>query len=280
MKARRQLLPGLACILLGSLLPVEARADDRRETTVGMPARIDQIVLPGSELEVKPLDDRKLPVVLRIVEVYPHGTDFRYDLVYYTLEPGTFDLKDFLRRKDGSSTTGLPALRVTARPLLPPGQIEPHAVESARTSGLGGYWLLVTVVGTLWVLGVAAILLVGRRRKRQTLAEAGKPVTLADYLRPLVEQALAGNLTHAQCAELERSLLAYWQKRLHLEDQDMAEAIIGMRRHAEAGPLLEQLEIWLHRPSTAAKVNVAALLEPYRKLPPDALETVPVGRHP
>ena len=31
-----------------------------------MPARIDQIVLPGTELEVKPLADRKSPIVLRI----------------------------------------------------------------------------------------------------------------------------------------------------------------------------------------------------------------------
>src|SRR5687768_1974296 len=100
-----------------------ARADDQRHSTVGMPARIDQLVLPGSELEVKPLDDRKLPVVLRIAAVFPHGSAYRYDLVYYGLDPGTFDLKDYLRRKDGSSTVDLPTLKVEIQTLLPPGQV-------------------------------------------------------------------------------------------------------------------------------------------------------------
>src|SRR5262245_49219942 len=70
--------------------------------TVGMSGRMDQVVLPGSELEVKPLEDRRTPVVLRIANVYPHGTAKRYDFVYYGLEPGSYDLRNFLRRKDGS----------------------------------------------------------------------------------------------------------------------------------------------------------------------------------
>ena len=240
-----------------------ASAEDRRETTVGMTARIDQLVLPGTELEVIELRDRKLPVVLRIVEVYPHGTAFRYDLVYYALEPGTFDLRDYLLRKDGSSTKDLPPLRVTVRPLLPPGQVQPHPLEISGTPWLGGYLLLLVVMAALWVVGLAAILLVGRRGRASALGQASRPLTLADRLRPLVEQALAGKLTHAQCAELERSLLAYWRRRLHLEDKNPAEAIGVMRRHPEAGPLLEQLEIWLHRPGTSDKVDVTALLRPY-----------------
>ena len=32
----------------------------------------------------------------------PTSEDHRYDLVYYGLEPGGYDLRDFLRRKDGS----------------------------------------------------------------------------------------------------------------------------------------------------------------------------------
>src|SRR4051794_25995117 len=116
----RTRMPAATSLLgVALLLPGAARAEDRRQTTVGMPARIDQVVLPGPELEARPLDDPRGPVVLRVVDTYPHGTAFRYDLVYYALEPGTFDLKDYLRRKDGSSTAGLPSLKVTVDPLLP-----------------------------------------------------------------------------------------------------------------------------------------------------------------
>ena len=126
----RTLVP-FAALVSCALFTVLARAEDRRETSVGMVARIDQIVLPGTELEARPLDDRAKPVVLRIVSVYPHGTDFRYDLAYYVLDPGTFDLKDYLRRRDSSSTADLPPLLVTARPLL-------RAKDPRPVSGRGG----------------------------------------------------------------------------------------------------------------------------------------------
>ena len=56
-------------------------------STVGLPARAEQLVLAGTQLEPAPWDDAT-PVVVRIEAVYPHGTAFRYDLVYQGLEPG------------------------------------------------------------------------------------------------------------------------------------------------------------------------------------------------
>ena len=107
-----------------------AQAQEPRETAVGMRGRIEQLVVPGSELEVKPLDDPRTPVVLRIVAVYPHGTAHRYDLEYWSLEPGTFDLRDYLRRKDGSTMENVPALRVEFASVLPAGQVLPNKLES------------------------------------------------------------------------------------------------------------------------------------------------------
>jgi hypothetical protein len=259
---------GLALLLAAGTL----RADDSRVTTVGMPGRIDGLVLPGSELEVKPLDNPRAPVVLRIIAVYRHGTAHRYDFVYYGLDPGTFDLKDYLRRKDGSSTADLPSLRVKVEPVLPPGQVQPNPLEPRRAPWLGGYRLLAVLAGVLWVLGLLAILFARRRKKGMHTAGA-RPLTLAERLRPMVEGALAGRLTEAERATLERTLLAFWRRRLHLESLKPAEAIAVLRRHADAGPLLEQLEVWLHRPGTADQVDVTALLRPYQELPAEALET-------
>jgi len=66
-------------------------------------------------------------------------------------------------------------------------------------------------------------------------------------------------------AELERMLLAFWGRRLGLTNLDPSQALAEMRRHAEAGRLIEQLERWLHRPDTADQVDVSALLGPYRE---------------
>ena len=107
-----------------------------------MPVDIEQQVLPGPELEPLPVTD-KTPVVIRIDAVYPHGTDFRYDFVCYGLEPGEYDLRNYLRRKDGTSASNLPALPFFVQSQLPPGQIEPNKLAFGAFGWfVVGVWLL------------------------------------------------------------------------------------------------------------------------------------------
>lgn len=253
------------------LLTAMALADEPRATTVGMPARIEQLLLPGSELEAVPLDDRRRPIVLRVEAAFRHGDSYRYDLAYYGLEPGEFDLRSYLRRKDGSPLGQLPPIPVRIASVLPAGQIEPHALGIGTLPWLGGYQLALIAGGVLWVGGLLAILLVERRRAAAQGA-AERPASLADRLRPLVEQATAGKLAHDRLAELERLLLAWWRKRLKLETERPTVAIARLREHPEAGGLLTQLEVWLHQPASTAAVDVPSLLRPYQQLPADALE--------
>lgn len=248
---------------------------DPRSTHVGVPTKIEQLVVPGSELEAKPSEDRKAPVVLRIVNVDKHGTAHRYDLVYYTLDPGTFDLRDYLRRKDGTPLGDVPEIKVTATTMLPPGQVLPHELAAKPPGMFAWYWLAVIAAGVLWVLGFFAILFVGRKKKHEEAANINLRGTLADRLRPLIERGLAGQLDLAQRADLERSLLAYWTKKLKLGDLKPAERFAKLRDHADAGPLLNQLEAWLHKPGTQAGVDVTALLRPYQNLPADVLDSAP-----
>jgi hypothetical protein len=243
-----------------------------------MPAKLEQLVLPGPELEAKPIEDRRAPVVVRIAAVYPHGTAFRYDIVYYALEPGQFDLSNYLRRKDGSLAKDIPALRVVVDPVLPPGQIEPHRLALEASPAFGGYRALVIVAAIVWIAGLVGILLAGRRKRRLAEAESLRPLTLADRLRGLVERAMAGTLSPGQEAELERLLIGYWRKRLGLEHSEPAQFMAMLREHDEAGPLLRQLEDWLHRPpgESRARVDVAALLAPYQSIPAAEPDELPI----
>jgi len=242
------------------------------KTSVGMPAQIRQIVLAGTELEAKPIEDRKTPVVLRIVATYPHGTAFRYDLEYYALEPGKFDLRDQLKRKDGSTVDDLPPLPIEVASLLPPGQIVPHSLVARSAPKLGGYRLLLGLTLTVWIIGLA-LLLIRRRARHATLAVQVRPRTLAERLQPLVTAAMAGQLTPEGRAELERLLLTYWRRRLALQDGDPVTALTTLRNHDEAGALLRVVESWLHKPEGAGEVDIAALLAPYRDLPSDAADS-------
>jgi len=257
------------------LLACAWMSSDAPATTVGMAVRLAGVVLPGSELEVVPVENRKTPVVVRIVSVAPHGTAHRYDFTYYGVEPGTYDLRQFLRRKDGTPADDLPALPFTVASALPPGHVLPHTREPVRRPSPGGYYLVLVGAAAAWLAGLFAILFAGRKRAA-VAAAATRPTSLADRLRPLVEQGLAGQLRPEDRADLERALLVYWRKRLRLDGAKPAEQFAALRDHAEAGPLLTQLETWLHRPGAADAVDVGALLAPYRAIPADAVE-LPAG---
>jgi hypothetical protein len=266
---------GALFVILGFLLcgfePTGADEPAVTASTVGMPRKIEQIVLPGSELEPIPVTDETL-VVIRVDAVYTHGTAFRYDLVCYAVEPGDYDLRNYLRRKDGSPTADLPRIPFKVSSQLPAGQIEPHDLGYTGLPWLGGYRLLMILAGVVWVGGLVWILY-PRKKKSDgaVVVEAATPLSLADRLRPLVIEAVAGRLPPAQLAELERALVSYWRRRLKLEELSPVDALSRLRGHPEASPLVSQLETWLHKPPDQMNVDIPALLEPYRNIAPDAL---------
>ena len=224
-----------------------------------------EVTLPGTLLEARPVEHRA-PLIVRVAETRPRGEEIWYDLRFIGLVPGTYDLRTNLVRLDGSSMQNLQPLPVSVAPLLP----DPHdgkLVEQTPSplGRLGGYRTAMIAAGIIWAL--LFVPLVWRHRKR-VAATAPPPVepTFADRLRPLVEQAAAGKLTGDGQAQLERMLLNYWRDRLQLGALDMGDAIRRLREHAEAGELLRALETWLHRPPGSGTVDVATLLEPYRRL--------------
>jgi len=257
---------GLLLVAAGIPISAYSQTPKLAPSSVGVPVAVDQLVLPGPELEPIPITD-KTPVIVRIDRIFPHGTAFRYDVVYYGLEPGEFNLSQFLKRKDGSQAADLPAVPIQITSLLPPGQVEPSSLSFARLPWLGGYRGLMILVSVLWIGGL--IWLLWPKRKRATVRQAdsgAEAITLADRLRPLVSDAMAGRLPPERLAELERALIVCWRRRLGLADAPPAEALAQLRAHPEASPLMTQLEIWLHRPPGGEAVDINALLKPYQNI--------------
>lgn len=246
---------------------------DAPRPTVGMTGKLEGVVLPGSELEPKPLTDRLQPVVVQWMSAAQQSDgSFRYDIGYHTLEPGTFDLRNYLRRKDGTPTSDLPPIPVTITPIRPPGHADINSVTLAQTPKVGGYRTRMIALSVVWIVGFVVIVasFFFLRRKKVAVEEVSS--TLADRLRPLVERAAMGQLPSPELAELERALFALWRGRLDLNYVDPTTAMNSLRAHSEAGPLLMKLEEWLHNPGEDKSVDVASLLAPYRNLPPDAAD--------
>ena len=247
-----------------------ATADEPSSLTryVGISGIIEQAVVAGTELEVIPQTDRKAPLVVRIVAAYPHGTAFRYDIEYYGLEPGTYDLMKYLRRKDGSAATDLIPVNVTIVPALGPGPATPHPLTPSKLPWLGGYRETLLIGGILWFIVLMLLIFWRRRKPMDEKGGANLPApTLADQLRPLVQNAIAGKSSTRELASLEQTLLTFWRKKLGVEQLSPRDAITALKSHPESAALLVELENWLHRPGERRSVDVAELLLPYQDLP-------------
>jgi len=225
--------------------------------------------LPRADYRPRPLDDRT-EFILRIDSVTPATSGkFRYELYYMGLEPENFDLADFLIRPDGRRPDELSGMKVQVESLLPEdhdGQLAAYTPE--RFPFIGGYRAALGVVAALWAGGIAAF--IWSSRKRKPVLHAAPTVvapSFAERLRPLVEAAAKGQLTTEEKAQIERLLLGFWRDKLQLPELRMAEAVVRLRNHAQAGELLRALERWLHQRTGASAAEVNSLLEPYGKSP-------------
>ncbi|MDG2383999.1 MAG: hypothetical protein P8N76_20170 [Pirellulaceae bacterium] len=275
----RLLCTGAVLITTLSTAHQAAGEESNFDSPIGMSATIEELILPGTELEVKPFAEDPL-VVLRITKVFQHGSSFRYHLTYYGLESGSYDLADYLQRKDGSTADDLPAIQVKVHGILPPGQVTPNPLETATSPALGGYRLLLTLGVIVWLIGLFLLLRSNGQSSLGKPKSANQPArTLADRLRPLIKSASDGSLNDPQRAELERLLLAFWRKKLGVHELSPGAAMAALKADPAAGELMQQLEIWLHHPNPDTDIDLAALLAPYRSVQdPDASESSFTGR--
>ena len=224
------------------------------------------VVLPGEKLSAAPVGD-KSKIILHIHDVFPHGTDHRYDLRYFGFVPGEYDLVQYLHHADGAFPTNLPPIPVRIRGILQ----EDHdgkliEDKSGGVSLPGSYTVWLIGLCVVWLLAAWPLFLLGRKKIMPLDQEKDTGPDLAERLRPLVEQAADGTLDTDGRARLERMIFSHWCEQLGLPtDGDLAGLHHHLKAHNEAGPLLRGLEDWLHRPPDTATVDIAALLAPYRR---------------
>ncbi|MEC9094885.1 MAG: hypothetical protein VX438_19410, partial [Planctomycetota bacterium] len=100
-------------------------------------------------------------------------------------------------------------------------------------------------------------------------------ISLADLLKPSIEQAMHGTLPDDKRAELERLLFSFWQTKLQITEDKPSAILRRIRHHPESGPLMQQIETWLHAPAASdQEINLAELLAPYQKYDAQELESL------
>jgi hypothetical protein len=262
-------------LILALVLPLVPHASRAEETprVIGIEGDVT-IMLDRGDYQPKPLDDRT-PLILRIEAITPGGNGrFNYHFHFIGFEPGTYDLGHYLILPDGSPAAEAGGVMIDVRSILSAdhdGSLNPYLTRPFPW--FGGYRMMLAALAIVWVLGLVGFYWFGRRKKPVIVVEpVPPPPGYAERMRPLVEAAAAGTLSVSGQAELERLMTGYWRDKLVLPDQRMADTLAALKRHADAGALLQALEHWLHRPGGATQTEIERLLDPYRCLP------VPAGK--
>jgi hypothetical protein len=233
---------------------------------VGQNLVFTDIYIPGGEAKTLPRRDRMPPLSVRLLEVKPAQEGYRYDFEVQGFDPGVYDLASFLVAVDPAQPPRFPKIPLEIRSDLPPGIQLPHELKAAPDSVFGGYRVAMIFLGTFWLMGFVAFVCWFRWKPSRAWLEEERVPTAADRLRPLIHVASLGRMEDDRRALLERLLIGYWRERLpEIGALPPMEALIRLRSHPEAAPLLRAMERWLHaRHPKISEKEIEHLLAPYR----------------
>lgn len=272
MRAVTVFLLGLILVLLHMPAPLVGQ-DSLSQSSVGIEGHF-HFQWSGEALEVAPIPEDS-PVLVRIAAVTldtQESGQTNYDIRWLALLPGEHDLSIFFHHGE-NRPADLPPMMVNADSLLGsdhegnlanlPGTLSPVIDFPA--------WVLWAVVGFWLVLPLIILTVLRWMRPPPPPPVIEVVLTIADKLRPYVDQALAGELDSEGKAALERLLLAFWRDDLNLGSFRHAEALQAMRGHEVAGELIVTVERWLHsgKETNADTEQVEKLLQPYKTMAAD-----------
>lgn len=268
-----------ACFQLIAVLCVlvnagRIRAQTPAASTDGLRGMVQTVEFEaaGSILQAIANQHRDSPVMVRLETLKKNDdgtTRYRADII--GLIAGEYDLRDFLERRDGSELALTPIPVVVMSQLDNDGGVDLSTMSASPPLSPSRYRLIAVVLGLAWLSWPVVYLVRRRSRNDEAIAPviSYRAPTLADQLRPLVEQALDGSLSTRDQGRLELLMYAYWQKELHI-DGSPAYAVSRVRRHARSCELLQTVERWLHAGPHRADVtedHLMRLLAPYRRAP-------------
>jgi hypothetical protein len=250
----------------------EAAWDPYGAPSVGAEA-LYSLTLEREDIKAVPLT-YNAPLVARIKSIQPVDSQkFLYQVSYFGLEKGTFNLTDYLCTPDGNR------LR---QPILPV-HVSSHVPDSAEYviqnppisnhAKPPPYTALLSLSAFVWV--AAGLWMFLPRGKKPAPApptvprkEAVKVQTLEDLLRPLVEKAANKSISGEEKTRMEHILTQYWGALLRLDHLNSVEQLRRILDHVEAGALLRAVEQWLYQPdSEIPPAEINEILKPYLGLP-------------
>lgn len=244
---------------LAIVVPVVAAADDESSPLIGMEGRY-KVSLRGIRIEAAPLrgNSEKEQPSLEVTEVLAETDPADAAVTQYTIgfvgwEARAYDLRQFVRLgEDSGANAALPQMLVWIRDVLPEGKIRELKLPTSEAwQEKAVNWSKLSKIGFGWI--AAGLLLAWLAfRPRSTHVELLPPDEEADeeaFRRDLLSRLAKVNLlSTAQKVELERVVRGLLFHHFGFANAPPAETERLLREHPVAGPFLEALDEWLHKP--------------------------------
>ena len=232
---------------------------------VGLPLLLEDYPISGPLLEPIPRTNREVPLILRLIQNEPTEDGHLYTIEVQGLDPGDYNLAEFLRPVTQTTAKELPSIPIRIETALPPGLPKPTALTPTPAPRVGGYRALIWLFALAWLAGLAWLIFSGHKKKNAQSSTA-EETSLAARLTPLLQSASQGKLDSEKQAQLERLMVAHWRDKLpETSTLSPAKTLAFLKEHKEASPLFLALEKWLHAPKgELSPQELEALLEPYQ----------------
>ena len=250
-------------VLIGSTFVLKGEY----QSPLGLPIEITDLYISGEKVEPILRVDNRSSLVIRVTDIKPAEDGYRYSMTVYGLDPGSYNILDFLQYSDSKlpvSSKAIPLQITTIHGLdnLP----KPEALNPKPPPKMGGYRALMITLSLFW-LAILGLLVFYRKKKPQSEKGELPELTLQQKLAKLVTRASKGDLDDAEQAKLERLIIGHWKQELpEISKLPPAQALAKLREHNEASPLILKLEQWLHSPQPEINhEDLAPLLEPFGK---------------
>ena len=231
---------------------------------IGIESETD-LVLSKGNLQAKQIDPQS-PLILRVIAIRPLSDGrFIYRVAFTPLEPGSFNLSDYLVFPDDTplGSTDPHPVTILAR-VTDPDQTTLLGMPFPRTTPPIRYNTWMTLLGLLWAAAGVRLFYKKKPVTQPAPAPPPPPPTLAEILRPLVQLAASGDLDIPGKARLERIFLQYWSQQLGLQKLTAIEKMRAIRKHPDAGRLFQTMDSWIHRPEPVIpEEEINAVLAPY-----------------
>ncbi len=237
-------------------------------TDIGMIHSL-QIDIPGERLAAVSMDERA-PALVRVEVLRETPDGYLYAIDFVALEPGEYDVMNYLRTAAGRPPDAPPRMMTVERKL--PDTFQGEIGIIPRRVGIPPAWYKPTAwtFAVLWGLCLPALVFLKRKKAPlQVASQPGAP-SLEERLKALLD-GVGDDESKEVWQKLEATLIHYLVEARNVSPAKAFDQLLELKRDGTAGPVIRQFERCLHAPGGRRRAQLdRALAECARVLEGDS----------